>query len=126
MNKGLKGCLFVFFGALALLFIVAIYETRPGAEKKNLTGQDSVTARKEYISNAFSSDGSHRKLVSYVKERMNDQNSFEHVKTVYWDFKKKIVVQMTYRGKNGFGALVIQTVIADTDLEGNILDVKNI
>ncbi len=65
-------------------------------------------------------DGAHHNLVRAVKKVMNDPGSFEHVETVYWDMKDHLVVRMTFRGTNAFGAVVPQTVKAWVDLEGNM------
>jgi hypothetical protein len=53
-------------------------------------------------------DGSIRCVESYLKERLNDPDSYQHVSTTqaiasgpYW------VVGSTYRAKNGFGALTL-------------------
>ena len=86
---------------------------------------DPEKVRKETIERQFSAwDGSHRNLVRVVKEAMHDPDSFDHIKTVYWDRGDKLVVKMDFRGKNTFGALVKNTVTAETDLEGNILSIQ--
>lgn len=76
------------------------------------------------------SDGSHATLVAKVKNSMNNPDSFEHVDTVYYwtDETKhsagdKITVKMTYRGTNGFGGVVTETVIAQVDTHGNVLQI---
>ena len=60
-------------------------------------------------------DGSNPELVEYVKSRMNDPNSFEHVETKFYehDGGDKLRIVMTYRGKNGFGGVVTERVGAD-------------
>ncbi|PQJ79555.1 hypothetical protein [Polaribacter porphyrae] len=70
-------------------------------------------------------DGSNRKLKRYVKERLNDPKSFEHIETQYEDKGYYIILYMTYRGKNTFGALVVNEAVAKITLEGKLLDVKN-
>jgi len=52
---------------------------------------------------------------------MNDPSSFKHVKTTYADKGNYLSVQMTYRGKNAFGALRLEQIVAKVDLEGNVL-----
>ncbi|MCA9137274.1 MAG: hypothetical protein KDB00_10955 [Planctomycetales bacterium] len=57
-------------------------------------------------------DGSHAGVVESVKSQMHDPRSFEHVETIYWDMNTRIKVQMTFRGKNGFGGTVTQVATA--------------
>jgi len=61
-------------------------------------------------------DGSNTYLVKLVKENLNDPKSFEHVKTTFSDNgTDSITIKMVYRAKNGFGGLVLGTVIAKAD-----------
>lgn len=54
-------------------------------------------------------DGSCTPCEEYVKPRMNDPDSYEHVRsTMPMAQGKNWVVDMAYRGKNGFGAKVLQ------------------
>lgn len=81
--------------------------------------------RKEKILRQFSTwDGSHSALKRLVKDNMNDPGSFNHVETTYSDKGSYILVQMKYRGKNGFGAKVLEMVTAKVDIEGNIISIK--
>ncbi len=81
--------------------------------------------RKEKILRQFSAwDGSHSGLKRLVKDNMNDPGSFDHVETTYSDKGSYILVQMKYRGKNGFGAKVLEMVTAKIDIDGNIISVK--
>ncbi len=81
-------------------------------------------ARKEKIESQFSAwDGSHSNLTTFIKNNMNDRKSYEHVKTVSWDNGNYLIVQTTFRGKNAFGALVLNTVKAKVSLDGEILEI---
>jgi hypothetical protein len=82
--------------------------------------------RREKADKCFSAwDGSHMELVRTVKAGMNDPSSFEHVKTVYAVSETGIVtVRMSFRGKNGFGALMLKAVEAETNLDCEVLSVK--
>lgn len=52
-------------------------------------------------------DGSSRKFVAAVKERMHDPSSFNHDKTlISKNINGSHTVRMTFRGKNGFGGTV--------------------
>jgi hypothetical protein len=54
---------------------------------------------------------------------MNDPKSYEHVETRYADKGDHLIVKTTFRGKNAFGGVVPNWVIAKTDLDGNVLEV---
>ena len=66
-------------------------------------------------------DGSHYGLVKLTKLMMNDPDSFKHVSTRYIDMIDTILVTMTYRGTNGFGAVVTENIQAEFDLDGNFI-----
>lgn len=65
-------------------------------------------------------DGSYRPLESKVKEVLHDPSSFEHLDTLYRinvkDKKPFAIIKMTYRAKNGFGALRLYEVSSIVDL----------
>ena len=79
--------------------------------------------RHDRIKKAFSAyDGSHRNLEDWVKRKMNDPKSYEHVETKYREVgKDSIFVIMQFRGKNGFGGVVKNTATCYTNLDGKIL-----
>ena len=54
---------------------------------------------------------------------MKDPSSYDHVKTVYFDRGSYLLVTTTYRGKNSFGALVLETTTAKVNLNGDILEI---
>ena len=66
-------------------------------------------------------NGSHRKFTQIIKSKMKDPSSFEHVETAYWDNGNSIRVSTTFRGKNSFGATVLEEHRADFDLNGNLI-----
>lgn len=95
-------------------------ELRAAKKKK-----EQEAKREERIERQFSGwDGSHRNLERLVKDSMNDPDSYEHVKTVYWDRGDTLKVVTTFRGKNAFGGMVVNSVGAIVDLDGNILSVE--
>jgi hypothetical protein len=81
--------------------------------------------RKSEIEFQFSMwDGSHKKLVKYIKNSMHDPNSFEHVSTSYVDRGLTLGIVMKFRGKNAFGQLVLNEVAAIVDSEdGDVISV---
>jgi hypothetical protein len=86
---------------------------------------DIKAERKHLIERQFSAwDGSNRNVEKYIKENMNDPSSYDHVETNYSDKGTFILVQTKFRGKNAFGAKVLQMATAKVDIEGNILSFK--
>ena len=80
--------------------------------------------RQKKIKEQFSGwDGSHRNLERYIKENMLDPKSYDHVETVYWDKGTYIIVKTTFRGKNAFGGLVINSTRAKVDDNGNLIQI---
>lgn len=84
--------------------------------------------RLEKIEDQFSLwDGSHKNLKKYIKDNMNDPDSFEHVKTVYWDMNDHLVVLMEFRGSNAFGGIVKNSVKAKINIEnGEVIEILGI
>jgi hypothetical protein len=83
--------------------------------------------RAKKISNQFSGwDGAHIKLERLVKENLKDPDSYEHVKSLYNDHKTYLIVELTYRAKNSFGAKVLGSVQAKVDINsGTVLKIIN-
>lgn len=83
-----------------------------------------AAARKEKIESQFSAwNGAHRNLERVIKESMNDPDSFKHVETVYRDKGDHLIVSTTFRGKNAFGGIVKNTVVAKVSLDGVVLEI---
>ena len=114
-------------GTLILVGIVALILI--GVFSSNDTSKPSAPktpeqVRKERIEKNFSAwDGSHRGLTEIIKKSMNDPSSYEHEETVYWDKGDHLIVKTTFRGKNAFGGVVKNWVMAKVDLNGNVIEV---
>ena len=94
------------------------------ASKEGERAGAARAARKEIISRHFSSwDGSHDGLTAYIKEHMNDPGSFKHVETRYTDHGDYLTVTTQYRGKNAFGAIVLNEITAKISLDGTVLEI---
>ncbi|NVN96959.1 hypothetical protein HXX01_01870 [Candidatus Nomurabacteria bacterium] len=95
----------------------------PGPSKLTKQETDSIK-HLNFVKSQFDSlEGYHIKSVEAIMDKMNDASSFEHIETKYWDYDKMgLRVSTRFRGKNGFGALVQQTVITIIDTTGNIID----
>ena len=79
---------------------------------------------KELIEKQFSPwDGSHRGLTRFIKENMNDPDSFEHIETRFRDDGNSIFVITKFRGTNAFGGKVINYISARVDFNGNVIEV---
>ena len=106
-----------------------------GETKKTMTKEDSlnvikqdsikkVKERKEFVEKHFSKwSGEHRGVEKYIKDNMNDPDSYEHEKTTYLETPNYLVVTTKYRGKNKFGGLVLQESMFKVNYEGQVLEV---
>ncbi|MFP5437253.1 MAG: hypothetical protein ACLGH8_05680 [Bacteroidia bacterium] len=78
----------------------------------------SENKKKDFEENCLSGwDNSHKELVKYVKERMLNPRSFEHVETRYGVTGDYVGVVMIYRETNAFGAIVTNSIKAKVSLE---------
>lgn len=95
------------------------------AEQEKASAKKAVIeARIKKLESQFSAwDGSHRALERVIKNGMNDPDSYEHVETTYRDLGDSLIVSTTFRGKNAFGGMVKNTVVAQVDLDGNVLKI---
>ncbi|MHA8088829.1 hypothetical protein U8593_00850 [Aquirufa antheringensis] len=70
-------------------------------------------------------DGSIRSVVKFVKNSMNDPDSFEHVETRTGFYEKgNFIVSMKYRGKNPFGGVITKYIDVKVDYSGNVISVE--
>ena len=93
--------------------------TNAVSTKKSKTYKTKRSSRK--VERLFSAwDSHHRGLVKYIKNTMHDPSSFEHNKTSYEDKGDHLIVGMSFRGKNAFGAIILKKVIARCDYEGGV------
>jgi hypothetical protein len=84
---------------------------------------ERVQTAKRRIESQFSSwDGSHTALKNLIKSNMHDASSFEHVETKYWTMSDHIVVLTRFRGKNAFGAMVLNYAKAKYDFNGKFIE----
>ena len=101
----------------------ALYKEKARIFARKTKEAEAKEARRKRIEANFSAwDGSHYGVEQYIKASMNDPDSYEHVKTIYWDKGDYLIVETTFRGKNGFGAVVLGKVTAKVDLDGNFLE----
>lgn len=94
------------------------------AEAKAKAEEEFNKNRKENIEKLFSAyDGSNRALEKYIKDNMNDPDSYDHIETRYSDKGDHLLVITKFRGANAFGGKVINIVSANVDLEGNVIEI---
>ncbi len=115
---------------LIILFF-AIRACFSGGCGSNMSSGPSTTAtpktRSERIKDCFSAwDGSHKNLEKWVKDNMNDPDSYEHIETRYQDNGATITIYLKFRGKNAFGGKVVNMAVATTDDNCNIIGTPNI
>jgi len=80
--------------------------------------------RERSIQAAFSPiSGAHLELERRIKSVMPNPASYQHVVTRYQDDGGSIFVQTTYRGTNGLGTIVTESVQARADIKGNVLEI---
>lgn len=121
------GCLTI----IAIIFVIAMIGSLCDNDKSDKTSRTQTTTpktqeeiRKDQLQKHFSAwDGSHRGLTKLIKKSMNDPASYDHVETVYWDKGDHLVVKTTFRGKNAFGGVVKNWVMAKVDLNGNVIEI---
>lgn len=99
-------------------------------EKELLRQADNVKDQKSAFEDKCISrwDGACNALERVVKYNMKDPSSYEHIDTRYkvlYDEGYMIVV-MKYRGKNSFGAFVINRVEAKVSFDCEVLSVQSI
>lgn len=71
-------------------------------------------------------DGSIKPVVRFAKANMHDPSSFEHVGTSWGPLRGTLdhyLVTMKFRGKNALGAVVLNELQVEIDLNGNIVRV---
>jgi hypothetical protein len=119
---------------LSLIFIVAalsactynppkpLSDAERSARDQRQSNRDNAQRAIDTYTRAY--DGSCVPLVSYVKDKMYDPNSFEHLSTKYSIGSGYVFVSMEYIGTNGFGGRMRQTTIAHMSFDGRILSAQ--
>lgn len=114
---------------LILMAFSAVFSSlqgNKGAETSTQTASldtPEVTHKKRIESGFSAWDGSHRQLTKIIKKSMNDPDSYDHVETTYKDTGKDLLIITKYRGKNGFGGVVINSLKAKADYDGNVIEI---
>jgi len=110
-----------------LIFLALVFGGDDDEQKVDVVEElvvEPVKTRVDSIKMQFSSwDGSHRKLERYIKDNMNDPDSYDHVETRYSDYGSYLLVATKFRGKNAFGGTVLNIVTAKVDINGNVFEI---
>lgn len=85
--------------------------------------KNNYTTKSSFEDNLSNWDGSLPSLVEFTKKNLNDPNSFEHVETGYIIREDYVEVQMIYRARNGFNALIKSKITAAVDSSGNLIKI---
>lgn len=113
------------FSAFIILFIAGGYlYTQYDNYVVNKRPKTAEEIRAEKIKNSFNSwDGSHYELTRLIKKNMHDPESYQHVSTRFHDDRDSLLIRTSYRGKNAFGAVVLNRLVARVDLDGNLVQI---
>ena len=113
--------------AVAFIVIVILIAVLWRASCNNRIKETSTGQSQKRIEQCFSKwDGSHIELTKLLKSSMNDPDSYEHVETRYWSRDNEIYIITTYRGKNGFGATVKESMAAYSTLDCHIFKIEEL
>lgn len=74
--------------------------------------RNDIAASKDKIAACINWRGQVPALTEYIKTRLHNPRSFEHVQTRAIDLGEKVKIVMEYRGENGFGATRAESVVA--------------
>ena len=91
----------------------AIPEVKPTVVKtvKLTPQQEESNKHDKWVEKQFTGyDGGRGKLIQLVKDNMNDPKSFKYVSSTRSFMGDDLIINMKFRGKNSFGAIVEQEV----------------
>ena len=108
-------------------FVVAVFLTLPSSDapaRAPARAMPKATegARDKRLREWISPwDGSHVKAVDWIKARMHDPDSFQHIETKVYDEGDHLRVQTRFRGRNQFGAMVQNMMELRVGFDGEVL-----
>lgn len=102
--------IFLIFGYTVYCFWdIVIFQTSNESTKTPVRIESQAEKYQKWIDKQFSEwDGSCSQLKEITKKSLNDEDSFKHISTKYWEFKdmKSIKIIMEFSCKNSFGGVV--------------------
>lgn len=94
-------------------------------EKELQAAQKQKEERQEHIQSMFSSiDGSNMAITDYLKQKLDDPDSYEHVETKWVERQDRLIIYTTFRANNRFGAKIKQVVKAEVSLNNELLSME--
>jgi len=96
----------------------AYYKKKHAEPQRQL---EAAKERKKEFRESFGHDGRHRILAAFVKRRLHNPDSFEHVNTKVIEDGENYIVRMTYRAENGFGAIRTDTTAVKVNDRGRAI-----
>lgn len=105
---------------------VELYKNKIVGSPESTIGELTARIIDDFNARFVSSyDGNCKPLTEYIKASMHDAGSYENVNTkVNYTTSGNFEVYQQFRGKNAFGALVLNEVHAVIDRDGNIISAK--
>jgi hypothetical protein len=86
------------------------------------SGRKAEDFKKQFIS---AWDGSCRPVEAYIKTNMNDPDSYDHERTFVTPLANgNFRIKTVFRGKNAFGAKVLNSAFAEVSPDGKVVDFK--
>lgn len=139
MNKIKLGCSIIFL----LFTIMLIGSCASGGDDKKPVKQEQQVKKEvkqeeppktpeqiekekhdKWVSSQFHPwDGSHIRLEKIIKDAMNDEDSYKHIKTVYRIENNDVIVKTIFSGKNKLGGTVKSYVLARIYYNDNHIEV---
>lgn len=130
-KSGCRKLVVIFLAANVVVGVISSVSNQKNVDDNS--GQDVETAqelietpeetRDKLIRKQFGWGGYHFELTRIIKESMNDPDSYDHAKTTYSDEGDYLLVKTIFRGKNAFGGVMKNTLIAQVDLYGNVIEI---
>ncbi len=106
---------------LSIIFIGCQIKEKP---KWPYSQEEEDKRKKEMISECISDwEGSGIELTTYIKENMNDPDSYQHIKSSHYYKNGKLYVTTEFRGKNAFGGVVKEILSVAVDFNCNVVEV---
>lgn len=100
-------------------------KTKEQEREREEREQQANQIKANFVENCFSGyDGSCIYLEPVIKQNMNDPDSYEHIATTYEMKKNYAIVYTKFRGRNGFGALVVNVAKAKVSFDCQVLSLQ--
>lgn len=106
-----------------------VTETSAVAASAEITQDKPVSKWDAWVTKHTSPwDGSCRPVEKIIKNALNDPDSYDHDATGYIpnEDTSLIVVTTRFRANNGFGAKMLAVYQATVDVNGNVIDLKDL